>query len=54
MSNDEHKEFEPEYQQIKKDLKQVLLQNGLILVLLVALYFINQRTGILNNLERLF
>lgn len=44
------KEFEQEYQHIKRDVKKVILINLLFLALLVALFFINQKTGFVNNL----
>jgi hypothetical protein len=45
---DEYKEFEEEAQAVRSDLKRVLWTNGIILLVLVALYFINRTTGFLN------
>lgn len=46
----EHQEFQTEYQYIKSDVKKVIATNLLIIILLVALFFVNQKTGILNKL----
>ena len=46
--DDDHQEFQEEYDQIKKDLRVVLITNGALLILLVALYFINRATGFLD------
>ncbi len=50
----EDKELEASYQQFKTDVKKVILTNLLIIVLLVALYFANQKFGWLNFLTELF
>ena len=34
-----------EHQQVRKDLIKVLLLNGLLLVLMLVLFFVNQKTG---------
>lgn len=47
---EEHKEFEEEYRHIKSDVKKVIITNLIFLALLVALYFINQKTGIIEKI----
>ena len=47
--NETH-EFEQEYQQIKSDVKKVIITNALIIALLVALYVVNQKTDWLAEL----
>ena len=50
----EQQEFQEEYQQIKKDVRRVIITNFLIIALLVSLYFADQKFGVLNQLEKLF
>jgi hypothetical protein len=47
-------EFQDEYRAIKKDVKSVIIINLIFLALIVVLYFVNQKTGVLNSLEKLF
>ena len=47
-------DFQKDYEYIRSDVKKVVLINLLFVVLLVALYFANQRFGWLAKLENLF
>lgn len=47
-------EFEQEYKYIRRDVKKVIITNAVIVVLLVAVYFADQKYGFLNQLENLF
>ena len=46
----EAQEFAGEYKYIKKDVRQVIITNLLIIALLIALYFVNQKTNWLAKL----
>ena len=43
-------EFEHEYRHIRRDVRKVVAINLLIIALLVGLYFLNQKTGTLDQL----
>lgn len=47
-------EFQIEYQEIKSDLKKIILINLLVIVLLVGLYFFDKKTSFLEKLQNLF
>ena len=47
-------EFRDEYQKIKSDIKRVVITNILFLLLLVGVYFANQKFNFLSRLERFF
>lgn len=50
----ETQEFKAEYQNIKSDVKKVVITNLLIIVLLAGLFFANRKFGWLNFLQGLF
>lgn len=50
----EQQEFQEKYQQIKKDVRRVIVINFLIVAILVGLYFADRKFGVLNQLEKLF
>ncbi len=43
-------EFQNDYRHIKRDVRKVLLTNLVIIVILVGLFFLNQKTGIIDKL----
>ena len=47
-------EFRDEYQKIKSDIKRVAITNILFLLLLIGVYFANQKFDFLSQLERFF
>ena len=47
-------EFQDEYQKIKSDIKRVAITNILFLLLLIGVYFANQKFDFLSQLERFF
>lgn len=52
--NQQNQEFEQEYQVIRGDVKKVVITNLLIIILLVGLYFVNQKLGFLDKLQNIF
>lgn len=50
MSANQQNEFESSYQQIKSDVRKVIVINLLFIVLLVALHIIEQKTGFISKL----
>ena len=51
---DEHAEFKEDYKRIKGDVVKVVITNVIVLALLVGLFFVNQKYGFLNNLNKFF
>jgi len=47
-------DFQTDTRAIRKDLKKVIITNVAFVVLLLGLYFINQKLGFLSKLENLF
>lgn len=54
INPNEHQEFEQEYRQVSKDVKRVIISNVLLLIILMALYFANQKIDFLSKLESWF
>lgn len=50
----ETQEFQEEYHQIKKDIRKVAITNVLIILLLVALFLVNRKMGLLDKLPKFF
>lgn len=53
-NQNEDQEFQEEYRRIKSDVIKVILSNLLILALLIAAYFVNQKTNFLDQFQKLF
>lgn len=47
-------ELQEEYKHLRSDLKKVVLVNLLMLMLLAAAFFVNENTGFLDGLLKLF
>lgn len=50
----EIEEFEGEYKLIRSDIRRVIITNGLILLVLIGLYYANQKYGFLHTLQNFF
>jgi len=48
-SQKELQEFENDYRHVRRDVRKVVVINALIILLLVGLYFLNQKTGTLDQ-----
>ncbi len=54
MTNpNQDQEFAEEYKYIRKDLKQVIFYNSLIIILLVGLYFADKAYHLLDKIQAL-
>jgi len=53
-NQDEYQEFQTDYARIKRDVKKVVITNVVILILLVGLYFANQKFDFLTSLNKFF
>lgn len=49
-NQNEIQEFQEEYKHFGSDVKKVIISNLLILGLIIAAYFVNKSTGIVNRL----
>lgn len=54
QQQNEYQEFATDYERIKRDIKKVVITNLVVLILLIALYFVNAKTGILTKLYKFF
>lgn len=52
--NNETTEFREEYRHIRRGIRKVILANLLIILLLIALFWVNQKTGFIDQLTRYF
>lgn len=52
--NQNDPEFQEEYKHIRADVKKVIITNVIILVLLVAAYFVNKNTGFIDQFLKIF
>ena len=53
-SQNEHAEFQGEYQQTRRDVTKVVIMNLLFIAILVALYVADQKYGFVSALNKLF